>query len=831
MHTRRSNKNIDNLMDEEGNITTISLIADYDGNVEDIFNVGMDNDVVPLLPLRNMVLFPGAVLPVSIERKFSLEVVKKAVMDNSYIGVAYQMNPATDTPKRKDLYDVGTIAKVMRVIELPNGNYTALIQGFCRFGILAMTKKGDVYKASTYPIYEENCDIEDKEYGILVDAIREQTAKLMQVNNFFGDDNNFAVKNIHNPVFLVNYVCANIGISVKEKIDLLNTTNAKSRAMQLLSLLNREIEFASLKADIQKKTREDLDQQQREYFLRQQISNIQEELGETEMNDVKELQEKLDSLTLPDSTRETLAREIGKLEHINPQSPDYQVLLNYLQTVLSMPWGKYSEDNIDIHKAELTLNRDHYGIDKVKERILEHLAVIKKRGDFKSPIICLYGPPGIGKTSLGRSIATAMGRKYVRVSLGGVHDEAEIRGHRRTYIGAMPGRIVKNLIKCGTSNPVFVLDEIDKVTQQTINGDPTSALLEVLDPEQNNTFHDNFVDLDFDLSKVMFIATANSISTIPAPLRDRMEMIEMSGYITEEKIEIAKRHLVPKAKEEAGLKDEKQIKFTKAALEEIIEHYTRESGVRGLEKKISEVLRKIDYNYARDGVFSTTSIKPADIKTFLGKPIFTRDIYQGNHYAGVVTGLAWPSVGGEILFIEASVSKGKGSKLTLTGNLGEVMKESATLALEYTKAHADKMGIDYRIFDNYNIHIHVPEGATPKDGPSAGITIATSIASALTQRKVRDKVAMTGEITLRGKVLPVGGIKEKILAAKRAGINTIIICRENRKDIEEIPQIYLEGVTFEYVENVSDVLRIALLKDKVDNAIEFTIEEDKKNDL
>ena len=818
-------------MDEEGNITTISLIADYDGNVEDIFNVGMDSDIVPLLPLRNMVLFPGAVLPVSIERKFSLEVVKKAVVDNSYIGVTYQLNPNTDTPKRKDLYDIGTIGKVMRVIELPNGNYTALIQGFCRFGIRTMEKRGNIYKASTYPIYEENCNSDDKEYGIVIDSIREQTAKLMQVNNFFGDDNSFAVKNIHNATFLVNYVCTNISISVKEKIELLKTTNPKSRAMQLLSLLNREIEFASLKADIQKKTREDLDQQQREYFLRQQISNIQEELGETEASDIKELREKLMTLTLPSPTRETLTREIDKLEHINPQSPDYQVLLNYLQTVLSMPWGKYSEDNIDIHKAELTLNRDHYGIIKVKERILEHLAVIKKRGDFKSPIICLYGPPGIGKTSLGRSIATAMGRKYVRVSLGGVHDEAEIRGHRRTYIGAMPGRIVKNLIKCGTANPVFVLDEIDKVTQQTINGDPTSALLEVLDPEQNNTFHDNFVDLDFDLSKVMFIATANSISTIPAPLRDRMEMIEMSGYITEEKIEIAKRHLVPKTKEEAGLKDEKQIKFSKAALEEIIEHYTRESGVRGLEKKISEVLRKIDYSYARDGHFSTTTIKPADVKAFLGKPIFTRDIYQGNRYAGVVTGLAWTSVGGEILFIETSVSKGKGSKLTLTGNLGDVMKESATLALEYTKAHADKLGIDYRIFDNYNIHIHVPEGATPKDGPSAGITIATSIVSALTQRKVRDKVAMTGEITLRGKVLPVGGIKEKILAAKRAGINTIIICRDNRKDIEEIPQMYLEGVTFQYVENVSDVLKIALLKDKVDDAVEFTIEEEKKNDL
>ena len=819
--------NINN-MDEEGNITTISLIADYEGNVEEIFNIGLKSDIVSILPLRNMVLFPGIVLPVSIERSFSLEVVKKAVERNEYIGVVYQLNPETDAPKLKDLHEVGTIAKVMRIIELPNGSYTALIQGFCRFRLLDMVKRGNIYKSRTIPLYEENCTMANKEFGALVRAIREQTVELMRMNNFFGDDSSFAVKNINNPVFLVNYVCSNIGISVKEKIELLNITNPVDRAVKLLKLLNREIEFASLKANIQKKTREDLDQQQREYFLRQQISNIQEELGENETNDINELQQKLDEMTVPEYVRETLNKEIDKLDHINPQSPDYQVLLNYLQTVLSMPWNKYSQDNIDIRKAEATLNHDHYGIEKVKERILEHLAVIKQRGDFKSPILCLYGPPGIGKTSLGRSIAKAMGRKYVRVSLGGVHDEAEIRGHRRTYIGSMPGRIVKSLIKCGTANPVFVLDEIDKVTQQTINGDPTSALLEVLDPEQNNTFHDNFVDLDFDLSKVMFIATANSIGTIPAPLRDRMEMIEMSGYITEEKIEIAKRHLVPKAKEEAGLKQETQIKFTKAALEEIIEHYTRESGVRGLEKKISEVLRKIDYNYARDGVFNTTSIKVDNIKTFLGKPIFTRDIYQGNSYAGVVTGLAWTSVGGEILFIETSVSKGKGNKLTLTGNLGDVMKESATLALEYTKAHADKLGIDYRIFDNYNIHIHVPEGATPKDGPSAGITIATSIVSALTQRKVRDKVAMTGEITLRGKVLPVGGIKEKILAAKRAGINTIVICEENRKDIEEIPQIYLEGVNFEYVENVSDVLKIALLKDKVENAVEFTIDIDKE---
>ena len=559
--------------------------------------------------------------------------------------------------------------------------------------------------------------------------------------------------------------------------------------MKLLTVLNTQVQLAILKANIQRKTRADLDQQQKEYFLQQEIRNIQEELGDDTANEVYELQQKLYILDMPDNTRETLEKEITKLEHMHQQSPDYNVQYNYLRTVLNMPWGIYSDDNIDIRKAEKTLNNDHYGLEKVKERILEHLAVVRKRGDFKAPIICLYGPPGIGKTSLGKSIASAMGRKYVRVSLGGVHDEAEIRGHRRTYIGAMPGRIVKNLIKCGTANPVFVLDEIDKVTQQTLNGDPTSALLEVLDPEQNATFHDNFVDLDFDLSKVMFIATANNVGAIPEPLRDRMEMIEMSGYITEEKIEIARRHLIPKAKIENGLQAENLVKFSKPALEEIIEHYTRESGVRTLEKKINEIFRKIAYEIVRNGITKTTNIKPGDVNKFLGKPYYTRDIYEGNQYAGVVTGLAWTSVGGEILFIETSLSRGKGGRLSLTGNLGDVMKESATIALEYIKAHASEIDVDYRIFDNYNIHIHVPEGATPKDGPSAGITIATSIASALTQRKVRNRVAMTGEITLRGKVLPVGGIKEKILAAKRAGINTILICKDNRKDIEDIPEI------------------------------------------
>lgn len=813
-------------MNDESNINPFSLIADFDGNVEDVFNVKLDDNSLAALPLRNMVLFPGIVLPVSIERQFSMEVVRHAMETNSYIAMIYQRNPNTNEPKQSDIYDIGTVARVMRIIEMPNGHITALLQGFCRFKVGTLYRHNHVYRTSVELLYEQGEIEGEKEFDALVDAIRELTVKLMQLSDGNGDDSSFAVKNISNNIFLINFVCTNLPIPVAEKMEILSMTSPKDRAFRLLSILNREIQFATLKDDIRRKTREDLDQQQKEYFLQQQMRNIQEELGDTEVDDIEELKKKLQKLTLPDATRETINKEIDKLEHISPQSPDYNVQYNYLQTVLQMPWGVFSKDNIDIKKAERQLNRDHYGLEKVKERILESLAVIKKRGDFKSPILCLYGPPGIGKTSLGKSIAKAMGRKYVRVSLGGVHDEAEIRGHRRTYIGAMPGRIIKSLIRCGTSNPVFVLDEIDKVSQQTINGDPTSALLEVLDPEQNSTFHDNFVDLDFDLSKVMFIATANNVGAIPAPLRDRMEMIEMTGYITEEKIEIAKRHLLPKAMEENGLTKEDGVRFYNDAFEEIIEKYTRESGVRTLEKKINEILRKIDYKLVQQEESVTTTVRAKDIESYLGKPPFSRDIYQGNKYAGVVTGLAWTSVGGEILFIETSVSKGHGSKLTLTGNLGDVMKESATLALEYIKAHASMLGIDYRIFDNYNIHIHVPEGATPKDGPSAGITIATSIASALTQRRVREKTAMTGEITLRGKVLPVGGIKEKILAAKRAGINTIVICQDNRKDIEEIQPKYLEGVTFHYVENVSDVLAFALLKEKVDNPVTFDIPEE-----
>lgn len=652
----------------------------------------------------------------------------------------------------------------------------------------------------------------------------------IQESDDIPDDTQFAIDNLKNPIISVNYICSTVPFPVKDKILLLQENSIKDRLFRLMKILNREIQFQQLRQDIRSKTREDLDEQQREYFLHQQIKNIKEELGDGDSTpEKKELQEKAKTKKWSSEVAKTFQKELDRLDTLNPQSPDYSVQVNYLQTMVALPWNEYTKDDLDLKRAKRILDKDHYGMEKVKDRILEYIAVLQLRGSLKSPILCLYGPPGVGKTSLGKSIAEAMKRKYVRVSLGGLHDESEIRGHRKTYIGAMPGRIIKNIQKAGSSNPVFILDEIDKVTQNTINGDPSSALLEVLDPEQNNAFHDNYLDLDYDLSKVLFIATANDLNTIPRPLLDRMELIEVSGYITEEKIEIAKRHLVPKELENTGLdKLEDKPRFTKAALERIIENYTRESGVRQLEKQINKAMRKLALRQAMDKQLPYTKISPESLEDLLGKPPFTRDIYQGNKYAGVVTGLAWTSVGGEILFIETSLSKGKAGKLTLTGNLGDVMKESAIIALEYVKAHVESLNIDPRIFEQWNIHIHVPEGATPKDGPSAGITIATSIASALTQRKVRKNTAMTGEITLRGKVLPVGGIKEKILAAKRAGITDIVMCTENQKDIEEIPEIYRKGLEFHYVENIKQVWDFALTKEKVDHPIEFTITEENK---
>ena len=817
-------------MQIDDNQNPFSLVADFEGDESSVFEVEME-DTLPILPLRNMVLFPGVVLPVAVGRKSSLRLAKTASKNKLNIGVVCQLNPETESPGYADLYHTGTMAKIIRILELPDHSTTVILQGMSRFNLKSIIAEKPYMTGEVEKLEDKLPPKGNKEFEMLVDACRDRTIHYIQVSDQIPKESMFAVKNISNNMFLVNFICANFPFPIANKMNLLEEGALDLRTVQLLKILNREIQYSELRAEIQRKTREDLDSQQREYFLQQQIKNIQDELGGTPQDhDLHDLRSEAAKKKWPEEIAQTFGREVDKLERLNPQSPDYNVQLNYLQTMLSLPWNTYTEDNLNLKNAEKVLNKDHYGLEKVKERILEHLAVLQLRGDLKSPIICLYGPPGVGKTSLGKSIASALKRKYVRMSLGGLHDEAEIRGHRRTYIGAMPGRIIKNMIKAGSSNPVFILDEIDKVTQATVNGDPSSALLEVLDPEQNNAFHDNFLDVDYDLSKVMFIATANNIGTIPHPLLDRMELIEVSGYITEEKIEIAKRHLVPKEKENNGLAKHPEIKISRPALEYIIENYTRESGVRGLEKQINKVFRKMALEYARNSVFSCTDVKVADVERLLGKPIFTRDKYQGNGYAGVVTGLAWTSVGGEILFIETSVSRGKGSKLTLTGNLGDVMKESAVLALEYIKAHADGLHIDSRIFEQWNIHVHVPEGPVPKDGPSAGITMATSIASALTQRKVRQNLAMTGEITLRGKVLPVGGIKEKILAAKRAGIKDIIMCEENRKNIEEIPEMYLKGLSFHYVRDVSEVLDFALLDEKVKNAIEFTFDEPQKDE-
>ena len=805
-----------------------NLIADVDGDIKDLLGRDMPA-TTPILPVRNIVLFPGVVTPILIGRDSSKVLVKHAETRSEIIAVVTQRDPDIERPEQKDLYETGVYAKVMKLLTLPNGNVTAIVQGLGRLKVVDILNTSPYLFGIVESVPEEMPGKRDREFHTAMDDLRDMVGHYINISDDLPDEASFAIKNISNNEMALNFVCTNIPFAVQEKMSLLETETLKERLFSAMKLLNREINLLELKADIRNKTREDIDEQQRNYFLQQQIKNMQAEMSHGESSPEKaDLMQKAAEKKFPQDVRDAFNKEADKLDNLNPQSPEFNVQLNYLQTLVSLPWNEYTEDDLDLKRARKILDRDHYGMEKVKERILEYMAVLALRGDLKSPILCLYGPPGVGKTSLGKSIAAAMKRKYVRMSLGGLHDEAEIRGHRRTYIGAMPGRIIKSIQKAGSSNPVFILDEIDKVTQMTHNGDPASAMLEVLDPEQNNAFHDNYLDVDYDLSKVLFIATANNLSTIPRPLLDRMEIIEVSGYITEEKIEIAKRHLIPRELDNTG-QNTKELKviFTKAATEMIIERYTRESGVRQLEKQVNKALRKIAYKRQVEENTNYKKITPAEIEDLLGKPPFYRDIYQGNDYAGVVTGLAWTSVGGEILFIETSLSKAKGSKLTLTGNLGDVMKESAILALEYVKAHAETLNIDYRIFDNYGIHIHVPEGATPKDGPSAGITIATSIASALTQRKVRKNTAMTGEITLRGKVLPVGGIKEKILAAKRAGITDIVMCRENEKDILEIPDIYLKGVTFHYVENVQDVWQFALTDEIVENPLKFEISDEK----
>lgn len=802
--------NFDEIIEDsqvEGKISFITSIDNgTSGNLEGEIKT---ENFIPILPLKGIMLFPDTMVPVSISRKSSLKLLKDAHKHDAPIAVFSQVNDAVDEPDYESLYHTGVVGKVQKIIKLPDGSQTALLQGYNRIRLIEIGHNGD-YNVGRVELFPETTPARsNREFMAVVDACRETAIKLMRTNEqTIGSA--FALNNITGRSLIVNFICTNINISNKERIVLLEESNMFDRAYRLLGILQREYQYVALKMDIQMRTREELDKQHKEYFLRQEMETIQEQLGEKGEDDVKKMREAATKKKWNEQTAKLFNDSLDKLSRLSSHSPEYQTEYTYLQTMLDLPWGEYTKDNLNLNNAEKVLDKDHYGMEKVKERIIEHLAVLKMRGDFKSPIICLYGPPGVGKTSLGKSIAKAMKRKYVRMSLGGLHDEAEIRGHRRTYIGAMAGQIIKNIKKAGSSNPVFILDEIDKVTQNTHHGDPASALLEVLDPEQNSAFHDNYLDTDYDLSKVMFIATANNIATIPAPLLDRMELIEVSGYLTEEKIEIAKRHLIPKELDNLGMKDS-GVKISKPALEKIIEDYTRESGVRDLDKKINKVLRKVTLKYAKEGTLPESGLDVNSIKEYLGTEPYSRDKYQGNDYYGVVTGLAWTSVGGEILFIETSIDNGKGGKLGLTGNLGNVMKESATIALQYMREHCDMLGIDAEFFENHNIHIHVPEGATPKDGPSAGITIATSIASAITKRKVRKNIAMTGEITLRGKVLPVGGIKEKILAAKRAGITDIIICHENRKNIEDIPERYVKGVKFHYVENVKDVLDFALL--------------------
>lgn len=811
--------------------THIEMIAEYDGDFN-IMNEPMEEGDYPILTTRNMVMFPGVLSPIFIGRKAStklIESIRKKAKAAPVFCVFCQKDASTESPSQADLYSTGIYARLIKVLDnLPGseeGSYTILVQGISRCRLETITQTKPFYVGHVSPLPDAQADPADK---TLATAVKDMSIKLDEYGNLNDDIPREIIQSMiqmGNMTMRINVAANNLPFSTKDKIKMLEAPTLLDRVYAIMKALNKEIQLLQLSESIRSKTQADINQQQREYFLQQQIRNIRQELGRGEgSSESKELREKAKTMKWPEEVAKTFNKELDKLDTLNQQSPDYSVQLNYLEQIIHLPWGIYTKDNLDLKRAERILNRDHYGMEKVKERILEYLAVLQLRGDLKSPILCLYGPPGVGKTSLGKSIAEAMNRKYVRISLGGVHDEAEIRGHRRTYVGAMPGRIIKSIQKAGSSNPVFILDEIDKVTQNTINGDPASALLEVLDPEQNNAFHDNYLDVDYDLSKVLFIATANDLGTIPRPLLDRMEIIEVSGYITEEKIEIAKRHLVPRELLNTGLDSmEPKISFTKGALEKIIERYTRESGVRQLEKQINKSLRKMALLKARDGELTYSKIRNTDIESLLGKEPFYRDIYQGNQYAGVVTGLAWTSVGGEILFIETSLNKGKGEKLTITGNLGDVMKESVVIALQYVKAHIDELGVDYRIFDYWNIHVHVPEGATPKDGPSAGITIATSIASAITQRKVRKNTAMTGEITLRGKVLPVGGIKEKILAAKRAGITDIVMCRDNKKDIDEIPHKYIDGVNFHYVENVREVWDFALTDEKVDNPVTFTI--------
>ncbi|OJU48227.1 MAG: endopeptidase La [Bacteroidales bacterium 45-6] len=811
---------------EENNEPVISIITgDFDEQDININEQELTPEL-PILPLRNTIVFPGTSMPIAIARSKSLKLVKSIGKKRQLVGLVCQRNADVEEPGFNDLFPIGVIGEVIRVVELSNDeNVTVIVQGKKRFELTSLAQEAPFLKG-TYRLLDSVPVAEnDKEYKVLIDSIRDQ---MFQMLRMFGEPPRELINKLKaatSSVFLVNYCCTNLPIPPVEKQELLNINDEKERAYRLLVILNRETQMMELKMNIQMRTREELNQQQREYFLQQQIKTIQDELGgNSQQGDIDDFRERAKKKKWDASVGEIFEKEISKLERLHPQSPDYSTQFVYLQTILDLPWNEYTKDNFNLKNAQKVLDHDHFGLEKVKERIIEHLAVLKLKGDLKSPIICLYGPPGVGKTSLGKSIAKSLNRKYIRVSFGGLHDESEIRGHRRTYIGAMPGRIIQSLIKANSSNPVFVLDEIDKIGSD-FKGDPSSALLEVLDPEQNFAFHDNYLNIDYDLSKVLFIATANNISGISQPLLDRMEMIDVSGYITEEKVEIGYRHLVPKELENHGI-GKKQFDIPKKTLEKIVESYTRESGVRELNKKVAKIMRKIAQRIATESEFPK-SLSIADLKEYLGPEEYNRDRYQGNEHAGVVTGLAWTAVGGEILFVESSLSRGNG-KLTLTGNLGNVMKESAMLAIEYLHAHTQLIGINEDLFQNWNVHVHVPEGAIPKDGPSAGITMVTSLASAFTQRKVKSNLSMTGEITLRGKVLPVGGIREKILAAKRAGIKEIILCAENRKDVEEVKETYRHGLTFHYVSDIKEVLSLALLDQKVANAVDFTVCKEKE---
>ena len=770
---------------------------------------------LPILPLRNTVLFPGVVIPITAGRDKSIKLINDANAAGKIIGVVAQKNEVDEDPTRDDIHNIGTVARILRVLKMPDGNITVILQGKKRFEIDNVISDTPYISASIKEVAEKRPGKKDTEFLAIIESVKELAIQIIKESPNIPTEATFAIKNIESHSFLINFVSSNMNLSVEEKQELLAVSDLKARALQTLRFMNVELQKLELKNDIQSKVRFDLDQQQREYFLHQQMKTIQEELGGvSQEEEMDEMLQKSKSKKWDEKTKKHFEKELSKMRRMNPQAPDFGIQRNYLELFLELPWNEYTKDNFDLKRAQKILDKDHFGLEEVKKRMIEHLAVLKLRNDMKSPIICLTGPPGVGKTSIGKSVAEALGRKYVRISLGGLRDEAEIRGHRKTYIGAMPGRIIQSLKKAGTSNPIFVLDEIDKLSVSH-QGDPSSALLEVLDPEQNNSFYDNFLEMGYDLSKVMFIATSNNMSAIQPALRDRMEIIKMSGYTIEEKVEIARQHLFPKQLKEHGLTT-KDLTIGKKQLEKIVEGYTRESGVRGLEAKIAQVIRNAAKSVAMEEEYNK-KVTDDDIIKVLGIPKLERSKSESNDVAGVVTGLAWTSVGGDILFIESLISPGKGT-MTITGNLGTVMKESATIALEYIKANAELLGINPETVSKYNIHLHVPEGATPKDGPSAGIAMLTSLVSVFTQNRIKKNIAMTGEITLRGKVLPVGGIKEKILAAKRANIKEIILCQENKSDIDEIKPAYIEGLTFHYVKEMSEVLAIAITNQKVKNA-------------